>query len=252
MPVSQIKQWEALVAGAFGAFVASLSQGNSQGGRAISSSLAGYLGDGTPEYVVLLILPVIGAFACWIYSPTNRPDAFFRGLAVFGVLNIIPPSHGGENHSQPKDGKPARDDMEMLDQPADAVDVSDASFSSEPMLYASLGGYFDVQQTADNCPSDVGPFKPNARVLANDWVSGEKPSTRFMNGKIYVQKCGEGLAKGQSVELTGRDFETFFYGHYYVELRYQAADGQLRKGWVWAGRKPNYWQAIKRGLKNIE
>lgn len=231
MPIeSRAKLWEVMTAGAIGSFTSAI--GNHLAGQdvSISAKIASAFNLNGVEIVVILCIAVFGALLCWVHSPASKIDGFSRGLAVLALFSLAPATETGSDASQPS--------------------VEDTASSSNedtlvrgPLTASLTWGYFASEE--DECPVSDGVFNPNARIISNEWLSATEPSIRLFSSKIFVEKCGNALSIGQEVELLN-SIETSFSGYYYVLVRYiDPADGQQRQGWIWSGRKPNYWQGVK-------
>jgi hypothetical protein len=230
------KLWEVMAAGAIGAFAAAI--GNHLAGQdvSIAAKLAVAFNLSGVEIAVILGIAVFGALLCWVHSPASKIDGFARGLAVLALFSLAPATEGIDSSQQPPEDTSSSSVVDTLQRGPLTASLHWMAFSSDK------GG----------CPVSTGIFRPNARVVSNEWLSETEPTTRFFSPKIYIEQCGNTLKAGQEVELLN-SIETSFSGYYYVLVRYiDPADNQLRQGWIWSGRRPNYWQGVSPTQKGID
>ncbi len=225
-----------MAAGAIGAFAAGI--GNHLAGQdvSIAGKIAAAFHISGLEIAVILGIAVFGALLCWVHSPATKIDGFARGLAVLALFSLAPATEGMDSSQQP---------------PVDTGQSASGDTSQRGPLTASLHWMVFSSDKGD-CPPSSGTFMPNARVVSNEWLSATEPTTRFFSPKIYIEQCGSTLKPGQEVELLN-SIETSFSGYYYVLVRYiDPSDNQLRQGWIWSGRRPNYWQGVSPTQKGID
>lgn len=179
--------------------------------------------------IAFLLIGVIGAAVCWVFTPKTRMDAFARGFSVFALLNITP-YQGPPGESQIPVSPPATNA-----QPNDSLSLKTAPLPREWVMLTAF---------RQNVPPPQQPYG-NATIVSNEWISSCKPSTypmTFLNNQIKICKVDHVLKPGQRVQLL-EFFETGFRGYRYAKIQYQF-DGQERTGWIWTGRRPYYWVAV--------
>ncbi len=220
------KFWEILTAAGFGAFLAGITDWITNKGDSIVSNFAKILPFFKSESLALFGLVILGLGISWVFKPVTKVDGFVRGLAILTLIGI--PS----NNILPDDEPTIQEKV-----------VS--NYKEEAPLIASLNWTdLSINQSNPDCLPAEGPFKPNAFVDENDWVSSSKPETKIFNADIFVNKCGNALKKGQEVQIINY-FETSIKGYYYVQVKFLDNRKKLLKGWIYSGRNPNYWQKIQ-------
>ena len=91
--------WKLYVAAAIGAFLLGLTDYVRHGTKstvvALNYALSTLNGSITLLLVLLLMTPILGLIAAWIYKPTTERDAFTLGFAVFSIFALVPSDPAG-------------------------------------------------------------------------------------------------------------------------------------------------------------
>ena len=98
-PVAIISTWKLHVAAAIGAFFLGLTDYMRHGAKSTAVLLSDALAPLTSELslvpAILLVTPVLGMIAAWIFRPSTEREAFALGFAVFSVFALAPEEKPG-------------------------------------------------------------------------------------------------------------------------------------------------------------
>jgi hypothetical protein len=175
-----------------------------------------------PGSVNILIISILGAVACKIQETKSFSQAFTHGLMVFTIFNLVVP-----NNRVTIENKNGEDKQKVVST------MSSHSYNDDYIIQS-----VSFQE-----------FKPNARVVKNEWISKDKPEYSgpfglgsLLSNSIKINSANETLASGHAIEVLCY-WDTNLRGYRYAKIRYEK-DGIVKCGWIWTGKNPTEWSQI--------
>lgn len=99
VPSATIPNWARYAAAGIGGLALGIGDYLRHGNQSTVRALEGLAGEVLLPWirldmllVVLIVVPILGAVAAWIQSPSTKQDAFALGLAAFSVFGLIAPA----------------------------------------------------------------------------------------------------------------------------------------------------------------
>ncbi len=178
------------------------------------------------RFCVMLFVILFGYIICWIYTPSNKVDAFIRGCSVLSLLSLSP-NTGKDSQNITISNKIKQNEF------TNSYNIQKSPYCNKQVevIYANYLGEGNMPQL----------FSPNATILYNEWVSSCKPTAgfwAFLLNNISICKNNDVLVPGQRVQVLFDSIYDTNNGYRYRKIMYQKGNIDI-PGWIYTGRTPD-------------
>ena len=89
----------------------------------------------------------------------------------------------------------------------------------------------------------------NAAIISNEWISEKKPEYSgpfglgtFFNNKMNYSPIKYSLKKGARIRII-EIWDTNIRDYRYLKIQYKK-NGKFKTGWIYSGKKPDFWRNV--------